>query len=93
MAGEEELNGEYLQLRKDLMKVPKQFYLNKEPMDGEHSNKVGDYFKYASGEEGGLALKQQLSSSKKGGKLGGSPVRAPATVEGGHPLVPKLNLP
>ena len=83
MAGEEDMSGDYLQLRKDLMKVPKQFYLNKESLgpDGEHPSRVGDYFKYANGEgEGALSLKQQLSSSKKDA-LARAPVRAPATTE------------
>ena len=53
MAGEEDMSGDYLQLRKDLMKVPKQFYLNKEGLspDSEHPNRVGDYFKYIDGQD------------------------------------------
>ena len=86
MAGEEELTGDYLQLRKDLMKVPKQFYLNKDPLSAEEqSNKVGDYFKYMSGDD-------EKKPDKKKDKPA-SPLRAPATTEGGHPLVPRLNLP
>ena len=100
MAGEEELGGDYLQLRKDLMKVPKQFYLNRDPAgaDAEGSNKVGDYFRYISGDdENALAIKEQLSKDKKHREMlarsSGAQARAPATAVGGHPLVPKLNLP
>lgn len=96
MAGEEELSGDYLQLRKDLMKVPKQFYLNKDPLgpDSEHHNRVGDYFKYINGDdENALKLGKDKKSSDLLAKSGGLQVRAPATTAGGHPLVPKLNLP
>ena len=86
MAGEEETNADYLQLRKDLMKIPKQFYLNKDNInaEGEVNNKVGDYFKYLTGDD---------SSAGKEKAKPKSPIKAPATTEGGHPLVPKLNLP
>ena len=97
MAGEEELSGDYLQLRKDLMKVPKQFYLNKDHIggiDGEHHNRVGDYFKYMNGEdEAALKLGKDKKSSELLAKSGGLQARAPQTTAGGHPLVPKLNLP
>ena len=96
MAGDEELSGDYLQLRKDLMKVPKQFYLNNESIvntDGDHPNRVGDYFKYIDGlDDPALKLAKDKKSQELLVKSGGLP-RAPATTEGGHPLVPKLNLP
>ena len=77
------------------MKVPQQFYLNRDAAAGlaEGQARVGDLHKYFSGEgEGSL----KLAKDKKQAELlarSGSVMRAPATVEGGHPLVPRLNLP
>lgn len=71
-------NLDYLQLRKDNIKIPKQFYLRKELSEKIYGlNAVGanDYHKATSQ----TAADQDVSASNP--------------IKGGHPLVPKLNLP
>ena len=74
MGDPEHGNLDYLQLRKDTLKIPKQFYLRKELSDklnGSSTHTMGDLLKFAS--NGDLDKNARL--------------------QGGHPLVPKLNLP
>ena len=54
------------------MKVPKQFYLNRDPVgvDAEGSNKVGDYFRYINGDdENALVIKDNLAKDKRNREL------------------------
>ena len=77
MGDPEHGNLDYLQLRKDTLKIPKQFYLRKElseKLSNQYNSGVGEFLKYTTNE----------GSNASGQK---------APSQGGHPLVPKLNLP